>query len=596
MKDRSTPGTSPSTGFLRRLARLLPQPGGFNAPPNGTATLTLEKLRFFPALLSRREILIARLAVLFLLLGLTIVAVRFYQRHIVELPKPGGTYSEALVGSPKFINPVLAFSNDVDLDLSHLLFRGLYDVDSQGMVEHELASHEEVSQDQKTYIITIRRDAFWHDGQPITAHDILFTFDRILDPESQSPYLKTFKGVRVEAIDDSTVRFTLPDPYAPFLSTLTVGLLPAHLWGDIPAANTSLTEYNLKPVGSGPFVFHSLSKDRLGNIKSYRLIRNERFYGPRPYLDELIFRFHPTIEEAVDAIRHKNADGLSFTTKNVRSLLDNDKMNFRQLRLPQYTAVFFNQRNQFFKEKVLRQALERAVSKDAIIQEALGGAGEPIHTPILPGFLGHNPAVQGLAFNPVEARRMLDEAGWKLAEGETVRKKDGKELRFTLTTVDRSEYIRTVEMLHDAWNTIGVGLEIHLFSSNDIIKKVIKPRDYEALLFGEIVGVDPDPYPFWHSSQSFDPGLNLAIFYNKQVDQLLEEARQTHDEEQRRIKYLHFQNILAEEQPAIFLYNPFYIYALPNNVKGFALERISIPSDRFHGVEEWYTNTRKAWR
>lgn len=557
---------------------------------------TRQQLRYFPAALSTAELWILRIATIVLLVSAVILLVRFYQRHVVALAKPGGSYTEAVLGSPKFINPVLAYTNDVDLDLTKLLFRGLYQTNEKGEVIHDLASHEEVADDGKTYIFTIRQDAVWHDGTPITTSDVAFTFDAIADPEYQSPLLSTFRGLQVEIVDDHTIKMTLAKPYAPFLSTLTVGILPAHIWGDIPGASASLAEYNIKPIGSGPFRFDSLTKDRRGTIKAFRVVRFERYYGPRPFLDDLTFRFYPTREETLEAIKRHRADGISFVTSEMRPEIEEEGLALRELRLPQYTAVFFNQRNPLLKEKVIRQSLERSIDKRAIVEQALGGAGEAIHTPILPGFLGYNPAVQGLAYDPQAAGKALDDAGWALLAGETVRKKNGKELQFALSTVDRPEYTKTVELLRAFWTKIGVGLEVRLFSSSDIIKKVVKPRDYEALLFGEIIGADPDPYPFWHSSQSFDPGLNLAIFFNKQVDQLLEEARQTNDLEQRRMKYLHFQNILADEEPAVFLYNPYYTYALPKKIKGFVLERITVPSDRFNNIEGWYSKTRRGWR
>ncbi len=540
--------------------------------------------------------LLANMALGIAVLSILVLSVRFLQRHFVALPRDGGGYTEALIGAPQFINPILALNNDVDLDLTHLLFQGLYRINEEGAVERALASHEEVSEDGKTYVITLQQDALWHDGTPVTAEDVVFTFDRILDPESQSPFLKTFKDLRVEAVDEHTVKMTLVQPYAPFLSTLTVGILPAHIWSDIPAANTGLAEYNLKPIGSGPYIFQSLTKDRLGTVKSYRLIRFPKFSGQRPHVETMTFRFYPSQDEALGAVERHQVEGISFVSQEMRTQLEKERVVFQELRLPQYTAVFFNQRNVLLKEKLLRQTLERAISKDAIIAQALEGAGEPIHTPILPGFLGHNPEVKGLAYDVDAAKKALDDAGWSLFEGETVRKKNGKELRFTLTTVDRPEYTKTAQLLREYWSAVGVGVDIRLFSSNDIIRKVIKPRDYEALLFGEIIGTDPDPYPFWHSSQSFDPGLNLAIFYNKDVDQLLEEARQISDPEQRRMKYLHFQNILAEEQPAIFLYNPYYIYGLPQKIKGFSLQRITYPSDRFNSIEKWYVKTSIGWR
>lgn len=553
------------------------------------------QVKYLPKMLTPREWRVFQVATLLLFASGIMLFVRFVGRHIISIPKGGGTYIEGSVGAPKFVNPVLALSNDVDLDLTHLMFDGLFRINEKGELIPSLVSHTEISQDQKTYLFTLRQGVLWHDDLTLTADDVVFTFERIADPESQSPYYKSFKSVGVEAVDENTVQMTLSEPFAPFLSTLTVGIIPKHIWSDVPPANMTLAEYNLKPVGSGPFMFEMLTKDRLGTIKSYHMVRFPKYFGNRPFLKEINFRFYPTKEEAADMLKQKKVDGLAFITSDMRAGIQKPHLQFHQLQLPQYTAVFFNQKNPLLKEKVIRQSLERALSKQEIIDSALGGSGEPIHTPILPGFLGYNPAVQGLAYNPEEAKKALDEAGWTLPAGETVRKKNGKELRFALSTVDRPEYIRTVELLRDYWTAVGVGIEIRLYTSVDIVKKVIKPRDYEAFLFGEIIGTDPDPYPFWHSSQSFDPGLNLAIFYNKQVDKLLEEARQTNDPEQRRLKYLHFQNILAEEHPAVFLYNPFYIHVLPTRIKGTTLERITVPSDRLNGIDRWYINVRHQW-
>jgi len=243
-----------------------------------------------------------------------------------------------------------------------------------------------------------------------------------------------------------------------------------------------------------------------------------------------------------------------------------------------------------------------SINKEEIIQEALSGEGEIINGPILPGYIGYNPEIKKYQFDLEAAKKELEDAGWvypQTAEGEPpaqVRVKGEAELAFAISTIDQQEYLKTVEIIKEAWQTIGVRVETKIYSTKDIQKKVIKPRAYEALLFGEIIGTDPDPYPFWHSSQSRDPGLNLAVFYNKDIDQLLEEARKTNDEEQRRMKYLHFQNILADEIPAIFLYNSIYTYGLNNKIKGREGKYITVPSNRFSGIENWYINTKRVWK
>lgn len=565
-----------------------PTHGGFRVP-------RWYQLRQLPGTFSPRERLIARGALAVACICIIVLGIRFYQHHSVYIAKPGGSYTEGLLGEPKFLNPVLAFSNDVDLDLSHLVFSGLYEINAKGEVEHALASSEKISMDGTTYTISLRRNVQWHDGELLTADDVVFTFDRILDPATQSPYYKIFRDLKVSASDDHTIVMTLPKPYAPFLSTLTIGIIPAHIWQEVPPDNMSLAEYNVKPVGTGPYEFQSLTKDRNGTIKSYHLIRFKNFFATKPNLNDLTFRFYPTMDEAMTGLQQKHVQGLGFVTNDEKTALKKRQIAIRDLRLPQYTAIFYNQRTPMLKDKTVRQALERAVDKKKIVQQALNGAGEVIHSPILPGFLGYNKAVQGLAFDPETAKKDLTDAGWTQT-GTAVRQKKGQELRMSISTVDRPEYTKTAELLKKYWAAIGVGTDIKLYSSSDILKKVIKPRDYDALLFGEIIGTDPDPYPFWHSSQNVDPGLNLAIFTNKEVDKLLEEARQTNDLEKRRLAYLHFQNILAEAEPALFLYNPYYSYGLPTKIQGFVLRRIATPSDRFNGIESWFIKTKHAWK
>ncbi len=557
---------------------------------------TTAQFQQLPQVLSFRERLVLRIALALIVLSIGTLIVRWWQRHTDYVAKEGGTYTEGLVGAPQFLNPLLSLTNDVDTDLARLIFRGLYQANASGSVERALATHEEVSADGLTYLITMRSDATWHDGQPVTANDVAFTFNRILDPESQSPALKVFKDIRIEAVNDATVQFTLTKPYAPFLSTLTIGIVPEHIWSDIPPANSNLTEYNLKPIGAGPYRFDQLTKDRLGNIKSYKLVRYPDYYGPKPNIGVITFRFYPDTETAVEALRQKRVQGLNFVTSDMRASVEHSGVAFRALRLPQYTALFINQRNALLKDVAIREALERAVDRSAIIREALKGNGEVTHTPILPGFLGYNAGIQGLALDSEAARRQLERAGWKLPEGGSIRTKNGQELRFSISTVDREEYMKTAEMLRAAWESVGVAVEIRLYSSTDIIKKVIKPREYETLLFSEIVGADPDPYPFWHSSQAFDPGLNLTLYANKEVDTLLEEARQTNDAEQRRQKYEQFQGLLAKDMPAIFLFNPLYTYAPAKKLKGFTTDRITTPADRFNDIEHWYIKTRRVWK
>ncbi|OGY79430.1 MAG: hypothetical protein A3B74_01160 [Candidatus Kerfeldbacteria bacterium RIFCSPHIGHO2_02_FULL_42_14] len=556
------------------------------------------QLKYLFVVFSPRERLSFFLAFFIFVAALLGIGTRYYLRNTFVVPIAGGEYSEALVGKPEYVNPILSQTSDVDADITRLVFSSLFTFDVNQNLIPDLVNTYALSEDQRTYTFYLRQDATWHDGVTLTADDVIFTILSIQDPEFQSPLLPSLRGVQVNKIDDFTFNMTLTEPFAPFLSGFTFGILPEHLWYDIPPANARLAQLNLKPIGSGLFRFDTLVKDKAGVITSYTLVRNDSYYGQKPYLERVHFALFPDIFSALEAIRKKEVDGLGFIPKSERNILVNKNKNleFYSLHLPQYSAVFFNQKNSLLADKQIRKALVYGFDRERIIREALVGDGDVIYTPILPGYIGHNAEVEKYGYDPERAKKILDEAGWVFLDGDAVRHKNGKELAFAITTVDQPEYVATANILKESWEKLAIRVELNIISQAEMQSKIIKPRAYEALLFGEIVGIDPDPYPFWHSSQSKHPGLNLAVFFNKNVDKLLEEARKTSDAEQRRLKYLHFQNILADELPAIFLYNPFYTYAVSQDVRGVASRYITTPSDRFRDIVEWYRKTERQWK
>lgn len=585
---------------------------------------TRGQLRYFFRLLNTRERWTAWIALLALVIATPLFAGRLYMHSTDVVPAQGGTYTEGLVGAPQYVNPLLAPLSDVDSDLSRLLFSGLFrETDRQELLP-DLITNYTISEDQLTYTFYLRSDVEWHDGERLDADDVLFTIQVIQDPQYQSPLASSLTGVTAEKLDDFSFSLTLPEPFAPFLSTLTFGMLPEHLWFDVPAANFRLTELNIRPVGSGPYKFKELKKDKAGNIKTVTVERNNSYYAHTPYIDEFTFLFYPDIFAAVEALKANRVEGLAFFPQSeTEEVIDaNSRLALNSLRIPQYTAVFFNQKqSDVLRNDTVRKALAYSANRGDVINEALNGAAEPIYSAILPGYVGHNAEVEKYEFNVDEAIRLLEEDGWKYpetteeasAEGEaseegatteTVeedtfvpREKDGQKLEFTIATVDLPEYSATLAVLQERWREIGAKVNVDTYSPQDIQSGVIKKRDYEALLFGQIVGSDPDPYAFWHSSQQTHPGLALSIFRDTEVDQLLEEARKTNDDNERRIKYLHFQNNIASEIPAIFLYNPQYNYAVHKKVQGIQTNQyIAVPSDRFAGVADWYINTDRNFK
>ncbi|MFH1366825.1 MAG: ABC transporter substrate-binding protein [Patescibacteria group bacterium] len=552
--------------------------------------------RYIKNILTPTEKFVINACFTIIIAALIFLGIRYYGRHVNYLPKDGGKYVEAMVGAPKYVNPVLCQTSDVDHDLVKLIFSSLMKYDDQGALIPDLTEKYEISEDQKTYTFYLRKDVKWHDGENLSANDVLYTIETIQDPEYNSPLLYNLKGIAGEKIDDYTFKLTLKEPFSPFLSTLTFGILPQHLYLDVFSENFRLIEYNLKPIGSGPFKFKTLTRGSLGNIKSYNLERNEDYYGQKPYLDNLIFRFYPDMLSAVEALKNKNVEGISYLSKEYQEKLPAKlNLNYYDLLLPQYAAVFFNTKNSVLSDQKVRQALAYASDRAKIISEVLKGKGEIVDGPILKGFLGYHPDIKKYNFDLTEAEKILDEAGWKKNE-EGKRVKGSDELKFTLTTVNQSDYAKAAEILKAAWEEAGFSVELNLVENERLQKEVIKPRTYDAFLYGEIIGYDPDPYPFWHSSQERDPGLNLSIYFDKQIDKVLEQARVTSDEKERSLKYVEFQNLLANDLPAIFLYTPYYTYGLAKKIKGFDLEKIVSPQDRFADVEKWYIKTRRAWK
>lgn len=585
------------------------------------------QLRYVPHLLKGRERVLFIAALVLFFVSLPVALGRGYLVATERVPDYGGSYTEGLVGAPLYVNPLLSSLSDVDSDLARLLFSGLFTYNESQELVPDLVTNYELSEDELTYTFYLRHNIEWHDStedipQTLDADDVLFTIAAIQDPQYQSPLQSSLRGVKASKIDDTTFTLTLPEPFAPFLSSLTFGILPEHLWFNVPAQNFRLTELNVTPVGSGPFQFSSLSKDKAGNVKSIDLVRNEQYYGQQPYLDELHFIFYADTVSAIEALQSKKVEGLGFIPKADKANIakKNPGIAFSSLRVPQYTAVFFNQKkSEVLKNDTVRLALAMGVNRGEIVSAVLNGEGEPIFTPILPGYVGHNSEVDRHDYNLEEANRILEEDGWVFptvtteedveeqpaeaeadlsAEPEFVpREKDGVQLEFTVSTVNIPEYIDTLALLQQNWQAIGVQVNVDTYSAEDVQSQIIKSRNYEALLFGQIVGSDPDPYPFWHSSQQEHPGLGLAIFRDTEVDGLLDEARHTSDPEERRLRYLHFQNNIASEIPAVFLYNPLYTYGVHQKIHGINSQQyITVPSDRFVSLTNWYTETRRDWK
>lgn len=521
------------------------------------------------------------------------VGVKYYFDNTVEVAANGGEYSEAVVGTTRFINPILSQTNDIDADLVTLTFSSLLKTGENGQLENDLAESYEVSEDKLTYTFHIKRGVLWHDGEILDADDIIYTIKTIQNGSYYSPLIANWQGVRAEKVDDYTVNLILRNTYSPFLNNLTFGILPQHLWGQVDASAFPLSELNFQPVGSGPYKFNNLKKDKNGKIISFELLANEDYYGQKPHIRKVTFKFYSNENDAIAAFNKKEVKGINYVSPhNLHKISDIEDRSANRLNIPRYYAVFFNQtQSKVLADKTVRLALSYGVDKDRLIDEVQKGEGQRIDTPIPSPLLGHNPGTKIYDFAKEHAQNILAEAGWVDSDGDGIREKNGERLAFTLTATNWNDIAATALQLQEMWKEIGA--EVTIENAENIQESHIKPRAYQAVIYGEILNYDPDPFPFWHSSQKKDPGLNLALYDNTDADRILEEARKEINPEIRAQKYQEFQNILIEDIPAIFLYSPNYLYLQDNSIKGLGARNIIVPSDRFNNVENWYIKTKR---
>ncbi len=535
---------------------------------------------------------------LLLIISLSLSITGYVNRHSTLVPQDGGTYNEALVGQPRYINPILASTNDIDLDLTKVVYSSLFKVGSDSKLQNDLATSVDTSKDGKVYTIHMRDDATWHDGKPVTADDVLFTITSIQTKDYNSSLASAFQGVQVDKVDDHTIRFTLQKtPYAPFLSSLTVGIVPKHVWENIPPKSVNLAEQELRPIGSGPYKFEELvTKKKTGEVTSIRFTRNDSYYGQKAHIATLIFTFFNTHEDAVTALSSSKVDGIGYLPLSLYPTVKNRTgITVHKIRLPQYFGLFFNQsKNPILADVGVRSALSLAVDRETIIKEALNGQGELLGVPIASGVFDFS-NIDKPVFDLEKAKQNLEDAGWKVTGEDGVRTKDGKPLEVTITTTDWQEYVKTAELIQETWKQLGVKVTIQSLGTGIVQQTAVVPREYQILLYGENLAADPDPYPFWHSTQVKSPGLNLSLLEDKDTDKALEGARTTNDNAKRQELLHSFAQRFLDIHPAIILYSPYYLFAERSHVGGFTMEHGGLPSDRLNDIVNWYVRVKRVW-
>ncbi len=510
------------------------------------------------------------------------------QSLLVSVPAYGGTLVEGEVGSPRFINPLLAIS-DADRDLAALTYAGLMGLSGTGALEPNLAESYTVSPDGKTYTFTLRPNAKFSDGSAVSAADVVFTVGKAQDAALKSPEYADWAGVSADAVDARTVRFTLPKPYAPFLGLTTLGILPARLWQGISDEQFPFSNLETDPVGAGPFMVAGISRDASGLIQSVSLVENPYYALGRPYLDGITVDFYSRTEDLAQAL----AAGA------VESAYDVSAKHILTAPYARVFGVFWNpSENKAYARAEVRKALSLAVDRNYLVGTVLGGYASAIMGPVPPGGSVRQVPVPAAANPTAAAAQVLESAGWVYDGNARAWKNAPAKLALdgiTIRTSNVPELKSVASAVKAGWEKLGISVDIELYEPGDLSQNVIRPRKYEALLYGMVIGRDQDLYAFWDSQEQNDPGLNIALYANKTVDALLQDARTNADPNARAADLQKIEDDIAADYPAAFLYSPDFTYALPKDLRGVELPQIVTPADRYATVARWYRATDAVW-
>lgn len=573
----------------------------FPLPADTERRSVIDRLfRFFYNLKSGDRLLMAVAAFAFFVCSIWLT-IALSAHYSVAVPAAGGELTEGILGTPRFVNPVLAVTR-ADRDMSALIYSGLMKLGADGAIEPDMAQSLTISEDGLVYNIILRDDITFHDGTPLTADDVAYTIAQIQNPSIGSPLRASWEGVSVEVIGEHELNFVLPTVYTPFVENLTVGILPRHIWQNASPEEFPFSQYNSEPIGSGAYRIERVYRDQSGIPSSYVLTPYKKYYGTEPKIKELTLTFYANEPDLVDAFNEGLIDSVAgLSTESLSSLHGiGDTHTLITGTLPRTFAVFFNQnKSTVLRDSAAREALDAAIDRDELIETILGGYGVPLSSPIPPGF-----DVETVPYEPGDdpletARETLRQGGWTVNSTTGILEKeiDGQTvpLSISIATANTPVFTATANFIEQKWRALGVQVSVKQFEQSDLTQVVIRPRNYEALLFGTALGRPLDFYSFWHSSQRSDPGLNVALYANITTDTLLSTARTAQDEAVRTEAIEGFVDALAEEVPAVFLYSPVYTYVLPENIVGTKFTQMSELHERFANIQDWYIEKNAVW-
>ncbi len=519
-------------------------------------------------------------------------------RFLIPVPVRGGSIVEGMIGTPRLINPVLALT-DTDRDMVSLVYSGLMRHGENGAIVPDLARSYTVSPDGLTYTFTLKDKLYFHDGKKLTSEDVLYTIKEISDPVLKSPKSGIWSGVSVSAPNTNTVVFTLKQPFSSFLENTTLGILPAHIWSTISSEQIPTSDYNTNPIGSGPYKIFKISRSKTGSVDYYNLYSFKKFALSHPFIDKFTVKFYGNEADLVSALKLGAVDQMGGVSGADADSLKAQGKKIVESTLPRIFALFFNERESaIFTDKSVRIAISQIIDKNKIVDEVLSGHAEIIDGPIPSTLYKNTKFIEPR--NIARAQATLASGGWKMGADGVMQKIDKKKktikLEFSISTGDIPELKQTAEEIKNDLAEIGIKVDIKVFDLGALNQNVIRPRKYDALLFGSVISKPTDLYAFWHSSERNDPGLNIAMYANPKVDKALKESLGAKDSDALSKDFAIIQNEIKNDVPVVFLYSPYYIYVTGKNLGGMDGTNIGNGGDRFSNVYKWYVETDKIWK
>lgn len=583
----------------QRLKRRLNRQRGDALALSAQADQKIERLliRRFDKLVSVR-----RFVGLWIALFLVLILTGIYQARSLSVyyqtlqPAPGGLYTEGIIGSFTNANPLYA-TGAANAAVSHLVFSGLFKYDINNQLVGDLAQNYSLNEAQTRYTVHLKHNLKWQDGTPFTADDVVYTYKTIQNIEAQSPLYASWQGITVSKQGKYTVNFDLPNALSDFPYSLTNGIVPAHLLKDLPPEQLRSAPFNTSPIGTGPFVWkfiEVIGSSKADQQQRISLAAFDNYQAGRPKLDGFNLITFSDDQHMISAFQAKQINAMS-GLENLPEQLKDDK-NLRVYVTPLTTEVmsFFNNSGTILSDANVRRALVEGTDRRNLATLF----DEPVRladSPLLKGQLGYDPALTEPAYNLADANQLLDKAGWT-RDNNGQRHKNGQALAFSLSAQDTPNYAKTAQYLQQQWAKLGVQLQVRYFDRDELQASIIGNHDYDVLLYGVSIGVDPDVYAYWDSSQAAITSqghLNLSEYKSKAADQAIEAGRTRSDPTIRAVKYKAFLTQWTKDLPAMALYQPNYLYISRGPVFNFKRQAANSSGDRYYNVDNWMVRQKR---